>query len=82
MEREEIIQKVKKIVATVLKHENFEMKDELTAADVDGWDSLTHMIILTEIEKIFSIKFKLKEINKLNNMGDLLNLVETKIKEK
>lgn len=78
MQREEIIQNVRNVIIDVLKHDKFEMKDELTAADVDGWDSLTHMVILTEIEKKFGIKFKLKEINKLNNMGDLLHLIDTK----
>lgn len=78
MERTEIIEKVRKILVDVLKHENFEMKDSLSASDVDGWDSLTHMIIVTEIEKVFGIKIKLRELNKLNNMGDLLELVSSK----
>ena len=78
MERTEIIEKVRKILVDVLKHENFEMKDTLSASDVDGWDSLTHMIIVTEIEKVFGIKIKLRELNKLNNMGDLLELVSSK----
>ncbi|HSH67567.1 MAG TPA: acyl carrier protein [Bacteroidia bacterium] len=73
MERNEIIEKIKTILVTILKHENFEMKDELSAADVAGWDSLTHMVIITEIEKSFQVKFKLKELNKLNNLGNLIN---------
>jgi acyl carrier protein len=79
MERTEIVDKLKKIIVTVVKHENFEMKDELSAPDVDGWDSLTHMIIITEIEKEFKVHFKLKELNKLNNLGSLINLIHSKI---
>jgi acyl carrier protein len=82
MQREEVLQKVRTVIIDVLKHDKFEMTDELAAADVDGWDSLTHMVILTEIEKSFQIKFKLREINKLNNMGDLIALIDTKNKEK
>jgi acyl carrier protein len=78
MERNEIIDKIKSILISTLKHENFEMKDEMAAADVDGWDSLTHMVIITEIEKLFQIKFRLKEINKLNNLGNLIELVQSK----
>jgi acyl carrier protein len=78
MERTEIIEKIRKILVDVLKHEKFEMKDSLSASDVDGWDSLTHMIIITDIEKVFGIKIKLRELNKLNNMGDLLQLVASK----
>jgi len=40
---------------------------------------LTHMVIITEIEKTFQIKFKLKELNKLNNLGSLIELIESKL---
>lgn len=78
MERTEISQRVRAVVASVLKHENFEMRDDLTAKDVEGWDSLSHMTIITEIEKDFGIRFKLKELNKLKNMGSLIELIESR----
>lgn len=79
MERNEIVDKLRKIIVAVVKHENFEMKDELSAPDVNGWDSLTHMVIITEIEKEFKVHFKLKELNKLNNLGSLISLIHSKI---
>lgn len=79
MERNEIVAKLRTVLVNILKHENFEMKDELSAADVAGWDSLTHMVIITEIEKSFQVKFKLKELNKLNNLGNLIELIQSKI---
>lgn len=82
MERNEIVQEIEKIIASVLKHKNFEMKDELFAFEIDGWDSLTHMIIITEIEGAFGIKFKLKDLNKLNNFGSLIELVSIKTEQK
>lgn len=82
MERSEIILELKKILESILNHDNFEISDELSAIDVDGWDSLTHMIILTAIEKKFEVKFKLKELNKLNNLGTLIDLVGLKIADK
>ena len=39
------------------------------------------MLIISEIEKKFDIKFKLKELNKINNLGNLLQLIESKIVE-
>jgi acyl carrier protein len=78
MERDEIKNEVKKIFVSVLKNNNFEISDELTANDVDGWDSLSHMIIITEVEKKFEIKFKLKDLNKLNNIGNLIDIVALK----
>jgi acyl carrier protein len=82
MNRAEILERIGTILTGILGHNNFELNEELTAKDADGWDSLTHMIIITEIESAFEVKFKLKELNKLNNMGNLLNLVNTKLAEK
>jgi len=78
MERNQIIDEIRKIVVSVVKHENFQMRDDLVAADVDGWDSLSHMMIITGIEEKFGFKFKLKDLNKLKNMGSLIEMVQTK----
>ena len=78
----EIKEAIKEILIKVLKHNNFVLEDKLTAADVDGWDSLSHMMIISEIENKFGIRFKLKELNKMNNIGDLIELVGIKIEQK
>ena len=51
------------------------ISDEMTAADVDGWDSLSHIMIISSIEKRFKIRFKLKELNSLNNLKGLVDLI-------
>jgi acyl carrier protein len=79
MDKQAIIEKIKEILQRVLKHDRYEIHDELTAQMVEGWDSLTHMVIITEIEKTFSVQFKLKEINKLKNMGNLIELIQSKL---
>jgi acyl carrier protein len=79
MDKQIIIEKIKTILQHVLKHDRFEIHDELTAQMVEGWDSLTHMVIITEIEKTFTVQFKLKEINKLKNMGNLIELIQSKL---
>jgi acyl carrier protein len=78
MERNQIIEQVKNILKSVLNHDNFEMTETLSAADVDGWDSLTHMMIIAEVEKTFSITFKLKELNKMKDLGDMVDLIISK----
>jgi len=79
MERIEILNRVQKILVNVLDHNRFEMRDDLMVTDVEGWNSLSHVIIITEIEKDFEVKFKLKELNKLTNMGSLIELINSKI---
>lgn len=51
---------------------------ELSAKDVDGWDSLAHIRLLLTVEKRFNIKFSTSEIGKLENVGDLVALIQAR----
>lgn len=79
MQKNEITEKAQTIIRQVLKNDSFEWKGELTAEEINGWDSLSHMIIITELENEFKIKFKLKELNKLNNLDSLITLIQSKV---
>lgn len=79
MENNIIKQKMNDVLIDILGHSNFEIHDELTATDVDGWDSLSHMMIITKIEDAFNIKFKLRDLNKLKNMGTLIEVIQSKL---
>jgi len=79
MERTELIDKLTTIFRATFDEESLVISDELTANDVDNWDSLTHMILISEIEKGFDIKFRLKELNKMKNVGALIEIITSKI---
>ncbi|WP_299216959.1 acyl carrier protein [uncultured Aquimarina sp.] len=79
MNKEDILSKVRTAFISVLEHENFQLSDETTANDVDGWESITHMMIITEVEKTFSIKFKLMDLMNMNNVGDLVNSIQSEL---
>ena len=52
---------------------------EMNANDVDSWDSLSHMEMINQVEEEFGVKFKLKDLVKLKNVGDLEQLIEEKL---
>ena len=56
MERKEIMAELEKIFAEALQEEQVTLTDETTAADVEGWDSVSNMIIISEVEKHFGVK--------------------------
>lgn len=78
MEREEILATVESIFAKVLKKNDLKMNDETTANDVDGWDSMSNMIVIAEIERHFGIRLKLREIIKMKNVGVLCDVIKEK----
>ena len=54
------------------------MAPDLSAKDVDGWDSLTHIRVILTVEKAFKIKFFTSEIGKLENVGELVKLIKAR----
>ena len=76
MSREEILKKITDICRDVFEDETLVIDDDTTAADVDGWDSLTHLSLINEIENEFNIKFTLGEITGSKNMGELIDVIE------
>ena len=45
------------------------------ADDIEDWDSLEQINLLTAMEKKFGIKFKLDDVRGLANVGDMLDLI-------
>lgn len=76
MSREEILKKITDICRDVFEDETLVIDDDTTASDVDGWDSLTHLSLINEIENEFNIKFTLGEITGSKNMGELIDAIE------
>jgi acyl carrier protein len=79
MERTEVIDKLTLIFRTIFTDSSLVLTNEMTANDVDRWDSLSHMMLITEIEKTFSIKFKLKDLNKMRNVGAMIDTIIDKL---
>ncbi len=79
MKKLEIENNLTKIFRELFSDTSIIISDDLTAKDIDGWDSLTHMLLIVEIESLFSIKFKLKDLNKMKNVGEMIKIIQTKI---
>ena len=79
MDRNEVVTKLSEIFRKVFDDSSININENYTANDIDQWDSLSHMILITEIEHVFSIKFKLKELNRMRNVGDMVEMIHSKI---
>mgnify|MGYP002136637277 FL=1 len=77
-----ITEKLTTIFRSVFNDQAIVLRDDLTANDVANWDSLSHMLMIGEAEKEFSVKFKLKELGKLEDVKSLIDLLEQKIQSK
>ena len=78
MEKEEITVKLKPVFHKVFDGNDIPITREMTAQDVEGWDSLRHVQLISAVESAFDIKFKLREILGMKNVGDLIDLIQAK----
>jgi acyl carrier protein len=73
---------MQKVFRTVFGDSELELRDEMTATDVDGWDSLAHLNLMIAIEREFGIRFATAEMAGMKDegrtVGDLLALVHRK----
>ena len=79
MESSEVYSRLNELFRSVFDNDDMVVSPELTAADVDGWDSLRHVRLMLTIERAFNIKFSAYEVNKLRNVGQLAKLIEAKV---
>lgn len=80
MEREVIFNKLNDIFIDVLDlEESPNLKDSISANDIEEWDSLAQVQLVSAIEKAFSIKFTAKEILFWKNVGEMVDSIQSKL---
>ena len=73
------MERLNAIFCEVFDDDDLKIAPQMTANDVDGWDSLSHITLIVAVESAFKIRFSQKELLTFKNIGDLLNSIESKI---
>lgn len=80
MNTEEIYSQLTNIFREELDNDQIEILPETTAEDIEEWDSLSHIQLIVAIEKFFKIRFTSSEIQSWDNVGEMVNSLEEKLK--
>ena len=67
------------IFCEVFDDDSIKIFDNMTSADIEDWDSLNHITLVVNIEKVFDLKLNLSEVGKLENIGEMIELILKKI---
>lgn len=73
-----VVAQLEPIFHMVFDDDSIRLQPEMTADDVDGWDSLSHVNLIVAIEGHFGIRFSQKELLTFRNVGDLMNNIAVK----
>lgn len=72
-------ERVQQIFRDVLDDAHLVLSDSTSAADIEEWDSLAHVTLMFSIEQEFGIQFAGEEFARLASVGELRQLIETKL---
>ena len=75
MDESDIYARLTEIFKDVFDDDSITVTPGLSAKDVDGWDSLTHIRLILTPEKAFKVKFSTSEVGKMETVGDLVTLI-------
>jgi len=78
----EIIDELTKVFREVFDDDTLVLNDEMTADDLDAWDSLSHINLIIAVEIAFEIEFKHSEVQSFANVGELLCRIQEKTSNK
>jgi acyl carrier protein len=74
----DIQQQLTSVFRDVFADDTLTLRPDLTADDVENWDSLTHIDMITAVERDFKIRFTTGEVSSMKNVGDLTALIQKK----
>jgi acyl carrier protein len=76
---DDLLQRLTPIFRDVLDNDALALRDDLTAKDVEEWDSLNHVKLVIAIENGFKVKFTTREISSWQNVGDMKRTLQQKL---
>lgn len=79
MDDAQIYSRMGDVFHDVFDDDSIQVSPGLSAKDVDGWDSLTHIRLILTVQKEFNVKFSTSEIGKLETVGDLVKLIKSRV---
>lgn len=78
MTRLEIFEKLNEIFSDVFDEE-MTVTNETTSSDIADWDSLTHITLISEVEDTFGMKFAMKDVLGMKNVGEMADIIEKNV---
>ena len=79
MNRNDIIKKLSTIFCDVFDDNTIAINENTTASDIEAWDSLTHITLISDVEDALNMKFKMKEVVGMKNVGEMADIILSRL---
>ena len=81
MDSKEIYSRLNKVFRDVFDDDSISVTPKTTADDIEDWDSLEHITLISAVEREFRMKFKMGEISGMKNVGEMASIIATRAKK-
>lgn len=80
MNEKQILQRLTYIFQDVFDDDSLRINRNTTADDIDDWDSLEHITLISAVESEFRMKFKMNEVSTMKNVGEMIDIIAQRAK--
>lgn len=80
MDTKQIFQRLNKVFRDVFDDDSITVTPKTTANDIEDWDSLEHITLISAVEREFKVKFKMGEISSMKNVGEMAQIIAARTK--
>lgn len=81
MDKDAVKSRLTSVFRDVFDDDDIELTDETTADDIEAWDSLEHITLISAVEKEFKMRFTMKEVSGMKNVGEMMNIIAERAKK-
>lgn len=75
MTENEVFERLTRIFRRVFDDKHLVIDRNTTADDIDDWDSLEHITLISAVEKEFKVRFTMKEVSSMKNVGEMVDII-------
>ena len=79
MNRTEILEKLNEVFHDVFDNNDIVVTEQTNANDIEEWDSLIHITLISAVEVEFDVSFDMKTVVSMKNVGDMIDAIEEQI---
>ena len=81
MNRAEIMERLNEVFRDVFDDSSITVDDNTTSKDIEDWDSLEHINLVGAVEQELKMRFKMKEVSSMKNVGEMADIVAERAKK-
>ena len=78
MSEQEIYDRLNEVFRDVFDDDEITVNEDTTADDIEHWDSLEHINLISAVEDEFGIRFKMGEVSSMKNVGEMVEIIKSR----